>query len=158
MATLAIHRENVSLDDIFDSIVDTFQPLVEDRGITIIADGHELKVWADAVRTRQILINLVKNSIMHGKTLSLVEISARESDGWVSIYVQDDGQGMDNIKPKRFLNGYWQENGNGTRGWGLGLSIVKMLAELQGGKFFFHPSEEGVVAEIVLPSSVRQDR
>ncbi len=149
-ATLAIHPEKISLDEIFDTIVDTFQPVVTDRGITIIADGHDLHVWADPVRTRQILINLVKNSIMHGNTLTLIEITATQKNNKeISIIVKDNGQGMDKEKTKKISKG--QTNTSGYKGWGLGLSIVRMLAEMQGGCFNFQHSGTGVVAELILP-------
>jgi signal transduction histidine kinase len=152
LAQISVNPGRVMLDDLFDSIIDTFGPVVDQKGIVLLADGNELSVWADPVRTRQILTNLVKNSIVHGgKRLSLIEIEAKEKGDMVSIVIKDDGRGIAQKDIDRLLKDFQQGIRAGTRGWGLGLAIVKMLAELQGGKCLYRGSQGGAVFEILLP-------
>jgi len=152
VSSLSVHPEAVSLDELFDSIVDTFQPLVEKKGIVIVADGKNLSVWADVIRTRQIMTNFVKNAIVHGKKVTLVEIYAKKINGKVLITVKDNGSGIpDEMVPEifeRYHKGKYQQ----SSGWGLGLSIVKMLSKLQGGTCKYCGSGNGAIFEIILPT------
>ncbi len=150
VAEISVNPSMVLLDDILDSIVNTFSPVAEQKGIVLLADGRGLAVWADPVRLRQILTNLVKNSIVHGGNVSIIEIDARLKGEMVSILVRDDGQGIKADKIDTLFERFQRDANNKLKGWGLGLAIVKMLSELQGGTCLFHSSEDGAVFEVIL--------
>jgi len=71
----------------------------------------------------------------------------------VSIVVKDDGQGIDPEKIDRLFERFQRGTKDGKKGCGLGLAIVRMLSEAQGGSCLFHNAEEGAVFEIILPGS-----
>lgn len=148
---LSVHPVKLGLDELLDSVVDTFQPVVEDRGVVIIADGSGLSVWADPVRTRQIFSNLVKNAIVHGGHVSLIEINAIQNGDNVTITVRDDGVGIPVDLEASLFEPYKKGKDGKGSGWGLGLSIVKMLSELQGGDCKYLGSFQGTSFEVVLP-------
>ena len=147
-ATLRVRKEPVTLDELYDTVVDSFSPVAEQRGIALIADAGGAVAWADPVRLRQVLNNLVRNSILHATRATLIEIGAAPSGGGVVLWVEDDGGGVPtNLVPRLFERG---RSGSG-RGWGLGLAIVRTLAELHGGRARYCPVEGGARFEVWLP-------
>jgi len=153
-AALTCQPEPVLLDELFDAIVDTFQPLVAADGVVILAEGKGLTAWADPLRTRQILTNLVKNAVIHGRDdLSLVEISAAShSPEEVVITVRDDGPGIAAAELETIFEPFARGRDRRERGWGLGLTIVRMLARLQGGDCRCRNPGRGALFEVRLPA------
>jgi len=139
----------VMLDPLFDALVDSFQPLATERGVTLIGDAGGADVWADPIRLRQMLTNLIRNSLLHAGTARLIELGARIEQGSVVLWVEDDGAGVvPELVPHLFER---HRRGRGRPGWGLGLSIVRTLAELHGGRVTYHALEHGSRFEIRLP-------
>jgi signal transduction histidine kinase len=146
----------VVLDPLFDALVDSFQPLASERGVTLVGDADGTEVWADPIRLRQMLTNLIRNSLLHAGTAHLIELGARVEPGWVVIWVEDDGAGVaPELVPHLFDR---HRRGRGRPGWGLGLSIVRTLAELHGGSVAYREPERGSRFEIRLPVLPMTDR
>ncbi len=91
---------------------------------------------ADAVRLRQLLHNLIKNSLeaMSGERKPHIEVSTREgadgSRGWVELAVADNGPGLPAGFDERWFEPYTTSKIKGT---GLGLAVAKKIAEEHGG-------------------------
>ncbi len=100
-------------------------------------DERDIGLRADALRLRQILINLLSNAIKFTPPGGRVEISTTHAqDGTLRIAVSDTGIGLDKAELATALEPYGQVINDFTRtrqGTGLGLPMVKMLAELHGG-------------------------
>ncbi len=150
-ARLRIEPVPVELDHVIDHVLDTFQLPASRRGIGVFGDAGGLVVHADPVRLRQILTNLVRNAILHGHGATTVEITATRRDQGVLIGVQDDGCG---IPPERVptLFEQYRRGGEASKGgWGLGLFIVRTLAEIHGGWVRFVPADPGSRFEVWFP-------
>jgi nitrogen fixation/metabolism regulation signal transduction histidine kinase len=91
---------------------------------------------ADAVRLRQLLHNLIKNSLeaMSGERKPHIEVTTREVDGedrtWVELAVADNGPGLPEGFGDRWFEPYTTSKVKGT---GLGLAVAKKIAEEHGG-------------------------
>jgi len=104
------------------------------------AEGAPTRLIGDAVRIRQILINLIGNAIKFTES-GLVEVQVecleRESnDALLRLAVEDSGIGIAKEKLDLIFEKFTQADGSMTRrygGTGLGLTIVKQLVELMGG-------------------------
>ncbi len=88
----------------------------------------------DETRVRQILYNLLSNSINYAPSSSTITLACRRRSEGIEFSVHDDGHGM----PPEVLDVVFQRfsscvNGGRHRGAGLGLSIVKSFVELHGG-------------------------
>jgi len=92
-------------------------------------------VFADETRVRQILNNLLYNSLRHTPAGGLIVLQAKPLGDTVQISTSDTGQGISRDALPNVFDRYFQaERGNRHAGGsGLGLSIVKQLVEAHGG-------------------------
>jgi signal transduction histidine kinase len=114
-----------------------------------------LKARADAVRTRQILINLLTNARRHAPPAA--EISARATliGAEVLVEVRNTGSALDDRQLARLFDRFYRGDParqRSTGGTGLGLAIVKHLVEAQGGCVGAVSDAEGVTVRFTLPA------
>ena len=110
-------------------------------------------IYADKKRVNQIVENLINNSRKYAKTN--ITVSLTQSDDLVSIHFRDKGPGIpDEDMPFITDKFYRGKNSGDENGSGLGLYIVKYIAEQSGGSLELtnHTSgEEGLEAVVSLP-------
>ncbi|THJ24567.1 MAG: response regulator [Nitrospira sp. CG24E] len=101
-----------------------------------VVPSVRLTVWADHDRLIQIVTNLIHNAVKFTPEGGLIVVTVRrENQTFAGISVQDTGPGI----PAEFLDQIFdpffriKQVRSGTKGLGLGLSIVRTLVELQGG-------------------------
>jgi signal transduction histidine kinase/ActR/RegA family two-component response regulator len=114
-------------------------PQASQKNITLVEAIDEAvpeKVFSDATRLRQVVVNLVSNAIKFTSD-GQVELSVRNgTDGSLEIAVSDTGIGMSPEVVSRLFRPFAQGDSSTTRrfgGTGLGLAICKRLVELMGG-------------------------
>jgi len=103
-----------------------------------------LTVWADELRVRQCLNNLLGNAVKFTPEGGRIRITAQKEDGFVELRVEDDGIGIPADKLDNIFRSFYRVEtaARDAEGTGLGLTITKMLVELMGGKIRVE-SEEG---------------
>src|SRR5690606_23685768 len=123
------------------------------RLITYVDPALPALVIGDAVRLRQILVNLIGNAVKFTEQGDIIVVaeSAGTRHGWVSVRfaVRDQGIGISPEGKHKLFNAFSQAESSTTRkygGTGLGLSICQRLAEMMGGKIEVE-SEEGKGSE-----------
>ncbi len=135
------------------------------RGIAILSDVAETSVhlWADEGKLRQILLNLLSNSLKFTLEGGRIEIVAKpDSDGSFLFQVRDSGIGIDPELFETVLTPLEQIDNHLTRrfeGTGLGLPLAKALAETHGGSLSLDSApDEGTTVTVRLPADrVRRD-
>jgi signal transduction histidine kinase len=109
-----------------------------------------LVVTADPLRLRQALGNLVDNALRHGD--GEVVLSARAAGDGVEIDVADSGPGVaPAIGDRAFERFTRDDTARGERGAGLGLAIVRAIAEAHGGRAAIVPAPRGARVRVSLP-------
>lgn len=109
-----------------------------------------LVVRADAGRLEQIVVNLVTNALRYGGPPFVVD-AARNGDSAVSIQFRDQGPGLGDSQQKSLFEPFQTETGRSSVG--LGLAIVRALAEAQGGEVDYRPNEpKGACFLVRLPA------
>lgn len=108
-------------------------------------DDSNCTINCDDVRLRQILYNLLGNSLKFTQT-GFIKFGYKLIDGMLQFYVQDTGKGISKENQSLVFERFRQEEETYTRqfgGTGLGLSISKKLVELLGGEMWL-VSEQGI--------------
>lgn len=94
-------------------------------------------IMGDTVRLQQVIRNLLSNAIKFTPEGGRVEVVATGGAEAIAIQVKDSGRGIDAAELPHLFERFWQANsskqGQGTKGLGIGLSIVRYLVELHHG-------------------------
>jgi two-component system sensor histidine kinase BaeS len=135
--TLRLHPEPVSVPDLLIQIRTAHRTRAERAGVTLsIAIDGDLELWADPVRLRQMLDNLVTNAIRHTPGGGTVTACCHADGRDTVIEVTDTGSGISVTDLPRVFDRFWRAEKSRSRqtgGSGLGLAIVRKLAEAHGG-------------------------
>ncbi len=109
--------------------------------------------WADGKRLRQILFNLLSNAIGFSAPGQTVTLAALRRDDAVVFKVSDQGRGIPDEAIDRVFNRFYSETGGSRhRGVGLGLSLVRSLVQLHGGKVLVDSAPgEGTAITCIFP-------
>ncbi len=129
----------VPLAPILRDTVDTVRPSAEARGVTLATriDEGVGTVLGDPARLQQILWNVLSNAIKFTDAGGTVTVSAHASEGQVHVAIHDTGIGIAPGFLPHVFDRFRQADSSTTRshgGVGLGLSIVRHLVELHGGR------------------------
>jgi signal transduction histidine kinase len=115
----------------------------------ISVHGHAGMVKADPEMLRAVLMNLVLNACQ-AEPGGPVEVRMSSHEGMARLQVLDRGPGIPEHVRERVFEPFVTTKSGGT---GLGLTIVKRLAEMQGGSVSLRAREEGgTLAEVTLPA------
>ncbi len=144
LAALTADQRDVA--PILERIVGEHADAARQKGVNLrldIADDVP-QVWADEDALRTILANLVENALEHTPSGGVVTMAAQHHDGYVALIVSDTGVGIAPADLERVLLPFEQAGSSERRegsmsdsgdGAGLGLAVVKALAEAMEGAF-----------------------
>jgi signal transduction histidine kinase/DNA-binding response OmpR family regulator len=133
---LDLSCEDLSVANIFGEVVSALRLLAEKKTQTLSPRAElNLAVRADAMRFKQILMNLVGNAIKFTPEGGRIELSAEQVESEVLVKVRDNGPGIPHEEQKRIFESFYRlrKSGEGVEGTGLGLAIAESLVKLQGG-------------------------
>jgi PAS domain S-box-containing protein len=148
---------SIALHALLDDVLDLYE---NDQRIGLsrnLADGEPL-VRADAVRLRQALHNLIKNALeaigdaRKPQILVSTRIVRDDEQHWVELSVADNGPGLPTGFGERWFEPYTTSKNKGT---GLGLAVVKKIAEEHGGSIRAeNRAQGGAVFTLRLPIDI----
>jgi PAS domain S-box-containing protein len=152
---LRLHMGEVDVGEVVRAALETVQPAADAKPVKLdvmIAPGLP-RVRGDAARLQQIAWNLLSNAIKFTRAGDEIRVRLTHESGQVTLVVEDDGPGIDPEFLPFVFDRFSQANSSMTRthgGLGLGLSIVRHLAELHGGKCRAESAGEGRGARMVV--------
>jgi signal transduction histidine kinase len=131
---IPVHRADVDLLEILERVAREFADRASRAGVEIRVTGAPVRARLDGDRVRQAVENLVANAIRHADRGGIVEVTAvREADA-LRIVVRDPGPGFAEDVLDRAFEPFARADGDRANdGAGLGLAIVRAVAEAHGG-------------------------
>src|SRR5687768_15178484 len=160
---LVIYKQNFVIQDLFKEVFESLSLKAESSNISFnIKKGCEtpLTVFADKEKIRQVIINLLDNSIKYGKNGGDVIASMYKLDEeHILIEISDEGVGIgEKHLPRLFERFYRTEEGRSRdiTGSGLGLAICKHIIEAHGQTIHVR-STEGVGTTVGFTLDTRKD-
>lgn len=131
---LPLRPEPIAAGELLKSVATRFAWRAESEGRTLEASaGDDCPVHVDRLRIEQALGNLVENALRYGR--GPVYLEAVPSGPKLELHVQDSGTGFAPAFVDRAFDRFARERRDGQdRGAGLGLSIVRAIAEAHGGR------------------------
>jgi len=113
-------------------------------GVACVSDGGEsVEIDGDATLLRRLIRNLLENAAKHGRPP--ITISVTRSEDMARIVVADAGDGIAPAERERVFEPFYRPAGRAesSGGWGLGLSLVRQIAERHGGDAACEAALEG---------------
>ena len=158
---LALSRAPVELCGVARQVVENFRPIAEHAGCTLASDlpDGSLIACGDPLAVEEIVDNLVSNAIKYGRGKPVLVSAVAGPDGeYVSLAVRDQGPGISAAHQGRIFERFERAVADGERnsGFGVGLWIVRQLAEAMGGKIEV-VSEAGVGSTFCVTLPTRLD-
>ena len=127
--------------DVVRAAGEALLPRAASRAVTIDTTGLEAAgVWADPMRLRQIVDNLVSNAIAYNKDGGTVFLGTTTDGTSTWILVRDTGIGISEADRARLFQRFYKAGAERRRGTGLGLAITRDIVRAHGGELGLHSS------------------
>jgi two-component system sensor histidine kinase BaeS len=144
---LVCRRERIAWDSVIDDAVDAMRGKLEERGLTIhCALEHNIAVLGDSLRLRQVVINLLENCHRYTEADGTIQIRLLRVGRDARMTIGDSGPGVGSDHLVTLFERFTRVDASRSRehgGAGLGLALVKAIAEAHGGKATAAIGKEG---------------
>lgn len=153
----SLSLEIVHVADIFEDVKNLAIPLATSKNISVefSVEPADLNIYADKIKFKQILHNLVNNALKFTPENGYIAVTAKKSGNTIRITVRDNGIGIPEDKQQIIFEPFKQVDSSLSRmygGSGLGLTIVKNLVEMHGGEIKVKSEvAKGSTFTIILP-------
>jgi signal transduction histidine kinase len=152
---LELRKERVELAEVIKGAVESSRPVIEQCGheLTVTLSPEPVYVNGDSVRLAQAFMNLLNNAAKYTERGGRIWLTAERKDSEVVVRVKDTGVGIPPEKLPRLFEMFYQvdpplERSQG--GLGIGLSLVRRLVELHGGRVDAHSTGVGKGSEFTV--------
>ncbi len=118
-----------------------------------IADREDIQVYFDRDKMERVLYNLISNAFKYSRSGGSISVKIHDSGELVKVVVSDDGIGFDKKDRPKLFHRFYQIDAAGDKrnpGSGIGLSLVRGLVELHGGKVSAHSDGENKGSEFIV--------
>lgn len=154
LAELSPQRETIDLARLLEQEVFEFQPMLEEKHLSIRLDCPEtLPLSCDPGMLQRVLDNLLRNAAEYSQPGTVIQAAAKEEMGQVTLSVKNQGATIPADKLQRIFQQFYRVDParSTSGGAGLGLAIAKRIVEAHGGTIAAQ-SEDGItVFTVTLP-------
>lgn len=147
-------RQAVAVRKLLEQAMSELGPPAAERGLHLSQRFEVAELSGSAFGLGLIVRNLLANAVAHARPNGQVEIGTRSEKGGVVLWVADDGPGIPEPERARMFERFARGKGNDRAGCGLGLSIVKALADAHHATVSLGASSlGGLLAEVHLAAA-----
>ncbi|MEB0010454.1 ATP-binding protein [Glaciimonas sp. Cout2] len=132
-----LKRQSVALTPFLQGLIDAHAVNAGRRDISVELQNQVESLNINPELMYIALRNLLDNALRYCPAKSTIQIKIRTASGVVRIAICDDGPGVNEEQHSRLGERFFRVLGSGEAGNGLGLSIVRRIAELHGAKLSF---------------------
>ncbi|MEM6731778.1 MAG: ATP-binding protein, partial [Myxococcota bacterium] len=145
---LRLSLERLQLDALIERTVSPWQPAAAQAGLELEIEPISGEIQLDPVAFQRIVNNLLSNALKFTPAGGRIRFSAREKEAGVELSVVDTGPGLSEGFLERVFGRFEQDTSSQgiARGSGIGLAIVKELAQAHGGDVHAENAAEGGAA------------
>ncbi len=152
---IELRKERIELRSAVRDAVETSRPLMEEAGheLTVALPPRPIYVEADRTRLAQVFANLLNNSARYTERGGHVALSVEQYGSDAVVSVRDDGIGIPADLLPRVFDMFTQADRSLERsrgGLGVGLSLVRGLVEMHGGRVEVHSEGRGKGSEFLV--------
>jgi len=155
--TAAIDFKPIELHSLAASVMADLEPLAHAKHIEMTLEDHHnhhlpCKVMGDDAQLALLLRNLLDNAIRYTPAGGRVSVAVKNTDG-IALEIRDTGPGIAENEREQVQQRFYRITSSGEEGSGLGLSIVRRIAELHGAKLILSDNDvgQGLLARVVWP-------
>ena len=152
---IELRRTRVRAGDVLDQALSLAKPLMEERRhvLRVQRAAIDFTLQGDEVRLTQVLANLLNNAARYTEPGGSIEVSCGARSAGVEFSVKDNGRGISPQLLPRVFDLFMQER-EGGGGLGIGLTLVKQLVHMHGGRVMAKSAGVGLGSEfsVWLPS------
>ena len=152
---LELQRARVPVEPLLAEVCDQFAPEAAEQGVALERHAEVTcpPILGDQGHLADALTNLVRNALDELPSGGRVRLSARESDDWVELTVDDDGPGIPTSMAERLFDAFMTSKSDGT---GIGLALCRKVFEEHGGSIEVGVSPLGGARFVVqLPAATQ---
>jgi signal transduction histidine kinase/CheY-like chemotaxis protein len=156
---ITIRREPVDIASLVQEVAEANRPLAARKNQTItVAAPPDHAAMCDADRIREAIDNLVSNAVKYSPLGGAIDLLVTQADGGIMVQVKDQGAGLSPEDISRLFGRFQRLSAKPTAGetsTGLGLSIVKRIVDLHGGRMAVESAGpgQGATFKMTLPVS-----
>lgn len=150
---VTIVKSRFDINNLVEKTVKQFYVIANKKGINLNLHTKAQKVLynGDRDRIKQVLINLIDNSIKHTFRDGTIDVTLKSSGKSIIIIIEDDGEGISDTHIGNITKMFYKGSNNIT-GSGIGLAISSKIIELHDGDMQFEAKKTGgLIVEITLP-------
>jgi two-component system sensor histidine kinase AdeS len=155
---LDIQKVSVRLTEELTPVLQAYTASLTEKGFQLHSElDATLQVECDPVRIRQALMGLLENALQHANPGNL-RVSLSQANGLCQLSVQDEGPGIDSSLTDAIFEAFRRGDPSRSRksgGSGLGLAVVKAIAQAHGGNAVCLPRGEGSMFVIAWPNGAQ---
>ena len=152
---LELRRSEIELSSVIRQAIEVAHPLITAANHEVVVNLPKDPIYlnADPARLAQVFGNLLNNSCKYTKPNGKISVSVMQRDDDVLISVKDNGAGIPADKLDSIFDMFMQVDLSSERsqgGLGIGLTLVKRLIEMHGGKIEAQSAGEGQGSEFIV--------
>ena len=151
---LNIEKKYINISKCINELLDSSITIMVDYNISLIRNiESDIYTYVDADRIKQVLINLIKNSIeaLEKEKNKQIKVILKQSKKYTTIQVIDNGCGISSQNIKKIGEPFFTTKEKGT---GLGVSLSKEIIELHNGRINYESNGNGSIATIKIANHI----